>query len=313
MGEIAAALSMEGFRASVWPIAADVAGAHPAPGQEWQAAGLRELLQGGALLEPGAARRLQDPLSFRCASHVHGALRSALDLLAAAVIAELNGAGDNPLVLPGGEIVSTGNFHTPALALALDATAIALAQTAAQAAERPARLATERLSGLPANLSPGGGGRSGVAPLLKSAQALAVEIRHLAAPFAIDPQLRSRRRRGRLHERRRRGDAAGRAATAARPPDRARARVRRPGGRPGRAGRLGQGTAAAHACVRQLVAPLGDDRAARRRRRARWRGTGGDGRPAQASAGGRAVAALELTYLSGAGHRPARARAPTTS
>ena len=152
-GEIAAALSMEGFRASVWPIAADVAGAHPAPGQEWQAAGLRELLQGGSLLEPGAARRLQDPLSFRRASHVHGALRSALDLLSAAVIAELNGAGDNPLVLPGGDVVSTGNFHTPALALALDATAIAIAQTAAQVAERPARLATERLSGLPANLT----------------------------------------------------------------------------------------------------------------------------------------------------------------
>ena len=236
-GEIAAALSMEGFRASVWPIAADVAGAHPAPGQEWQAAGLRELLQGGSLLEPGAARRLQDPLSFRCASHVHGALRSALDLLAAAVIAELNGAGDNPLVLPGGEVVSTGNFHTPALALALDATAIALAQTAAQVAERPARLATERLSGLPANLTPEGNGRSGVAPLLKTAQALAVEIRHLAAPFAIDPQLRRRRRRGRLHQRRRRRAATGRPDAAARPPDRARARVRGPGGRSGRARR----------------------------------------------------------------------------
>jgi histidine ammonia-lyase len=261
VGEIAAALSMEGFRASVWPIAADVAGAHPAPGQEWQAAGLRELLQGGSLLEPGAARRLQDPLSFRCASHVHGALRSALDLLAAAVVAELNGAGDNPLVLPGGEIVSTGNFHTPALALALDATAIALAQTAAQVAERPARLATERLSGLPANLSLDGNGRSGIAALLKSAQALAVEIRHLAAPFAIDPSFGADGVE----------DDSTNAAAAAMRLDAQLQLLGRlialelvcaaqavdlaaPVG-------LGRGTAVAHACVRQLVAPLGDDRA----------------------------------------------------
>ena len=69
---------------------------------------------------------------------MRSALRSTCS--PAAVIAELNGAGDNPLVLPGGDIVSTGNFHTPALALALDATAIAIAQTAAQVAERPARL-----------------------------------------------------------------------------------------------------------------------------------------------------------------------------
>src|SRR5437763_1620221 len=108
---IAAALSMEGFRASTSPIAADVAGAHPAPGQEWEAAGLRELLRGGSLLD-GPGRRLQDPLSFRCASHVHGALRWSLDALATPVAAALNGAGENPLVLPGGAVVPTGNFHT---------------------------------------------------------------------------------------------------------------------------------------------------------------------------------------------------------
>ena len=90
---------------------------------------------------------------------MHGALRWALDVLATAVLAALNGAGDNPLVLGTGAVVSTGNFHTPALALALDTAAIAVAQTAGPAAERPARLATERLSGLPANLTRGGEGR----------------------------------------------------------------------------------------------------------------------------------------------------------
>jgi histidine ammonia-lyase len=258
--QIAAALSMEGFRASPTPVDAQVAGAHPAPGQEWEAAGLRELLRGGSLLEGSGARRLQDPLSFRCASHVHGSLRWTLDLLATAAAAALNGAGDNPVVLADGRILSTGNFHTPALALALDATAIAVAQAAGPAGERPARLATARLSDLPANLTATGEGRSGVAPLLKTAQALAVEIRHLAAPLATDPRIgadgveddstNAAAAAMRVHEQLERLArlvalelvCAAQAVDLAAPD------------------RLGHGTAAAHACVRGLIPALGDDR-----------------------------------------------------
>jgi histidine ammonia-lyase len=256
---IATALSMEGFRASPSPIDANVAGAHPAPGQEWEAAGLRELLRGGSLLE-GPGRRLQDPLSFRCASHVHGTLRWALDLLATAVGATINGAGENPLVLASGDVVSTGNFHTPALALALDACAIAVAQAAGPGSERPARLANDRLSGLPANLSLAGDGRSGVAPLLKTSQSLAVDIRHLAAPLAADPRfgadgveddstnaaaaaLRLEAQLGLLEH-----VVAVELVCAALAVDLAGPE------------RMGRGTAAAHACVRELVEPLDDDR-----------------------------------------------------
>jgi histidine ammonia-lyase len=181
----AAALSMEGFRASLTPIDARVVAARPAPGQEWAAAGLRERLAGGALTAPGAARRLQDPISFRCAAPVHGALHFAFELLQAAVEPELNGASDNPLVLPDDEILSTGNFHTPAIALAADATAIALAQVAAPAAERVGRLCAASLSGLPANLTRRPAGSAGMAPLQKPALALVAAIRHAAAPFAI--------------------------------------------------------------------------------------------------------------------------------
>jgi histidine ammonia-lyase len=184
--QAAAALSMEALRANLSPIDPRVVAARPAPGQAWAAAGLRRLLAGGALPEPGAARRLQDPLSFRCVSQVHGALRVALDQLAAALAPELNGAADNPLVLVGdGQIVSTGNFHVPALALALDTVAIGVAQVASPAAERPGRLRAERVSGLPPSLVEGDSTRSGVAPLGKTAQALVLEIRHAAAPLSV--------------------------------------------------------------------------------------------------------------------------------
>jgi histidine ammonia-lyase len=184
--QVAAALSMEALRANLSPIDPRVTAARSAPGQAWSAEGLRGMLAGGALTRPGAARRLQDPLSFRCVSQIHGTLRFALDQLAAALAPELSGSADNPVVLADDEqILSSGNFHVPALALALDAVAIALAQVAAPAAERPARLRAERVSGLPSSLVSGDLTRSGVAPLSKTAQALVLEIRHAAAPLSV--------------------------------------------------------------------------------------------------------------------------------
>ena len=113
--QVAAALSLEGFRASSTPLDERVVAARPAPGQAACAARLRELLAGSS----SGSRRLQDPLSLRCVSQTHGSLLAALDFLAAALDPELNGAGDNPLVLADdGEILSTGNFFVPALALA---------------------------------------------------------------------------------------------------------------------------------------------------------------------------------------------------
>jgi histidine ammonia-lyase len=190
LAQISAALSMEGFRANLSPLDPRVAAARPAPGQAWAAGGLGALLAGGTLAGPEVVRRLQDPLSFRCTSQIHGSLRAALDLLAAALVPELDGAADNPLVLADeDEILSNGNFHVPALAMALDATAIALAQVAATVGERPARLNTGRLSGLAPNLTRSGPTSSGMAPLTKTAQALTIEIRHLAAPFAVLPTI----------------------------------------------------------------------------------------------------------------------------
>jgi histidine ammonia-lyase len=188
--QAAAALSMEGFRANLSPLDLRVVAARPAPGQGWSSAGLRALLAGGSLAAPGAARRLQDPLSFRCVASIHGSLRTALDLLAAALEPELAGAADNPLVLPAdGEILSTGNFHCPALAMALDMVAVALAQVAAPSAQRQARIRTGRLSGLPHNLVTESATRSGYGPIGKTADALVVEIRQRTAPFSVHPTI----------------------------------------------------------------------------------------------------------------------------
>ena len=89
-------------------------------------------------------------MSLRCVSQVHGSLLAAIGFAEAALAPELNGAGDNPLVaIDGAEMISTGNFHNPAMALAFDTLGLALAQVANLAVNRVQRLLTERLSALP--------------------------------------------------------------------------------------------------------------------------------------------------------------------
>lgn len=188
LAQAVAALTYEGFRANTSPLDPRAQRARCAPGQADAAAGLLALLAGGELPDPRAARRVQDPISVRCVAQVHGSLCSALSFVADALLPELNGSGDNPLVFADSrEILSTGNFHTPGLALGFDTLALALCQTAALSAARTQCLLAANLSGLPATLSPHGPERSGLAPLAKTAQALVTEIRHLATPVSIDP------------------------------------------------------------------------------------------------------------------------------
>ncbi|UPZ27580.1 aromatic amino acid lyase [Streptomyces sp. LRE541] len=265
LAQTVTALTFEGFRANTSPLDARVLGLRAAPGQSRAAAQLLALLAGGDLTDPQHARRVQDPISLRCAAQVHGALHSALDFAGAALDPELNGSGDNPVVLAAdddvpGEILSSGNFHTPALALALDTLALALTQTAAISAERMRRLLSAGLSGLPANLSPHGPEHSGFAPLAKTAQALVAEIRLLSAPVSTDPRhgadgveddstnaaLGARRLSTMLV--RLRQLLAVEAVAAAQAVDLAAPAA------------LGRGPALLHRAIRELVPPLDDDR-----------------------------------------------------
>lgn len=184
--DAAAALSCEGFRANLEPLDPRVAAARPAPGQAAAAARLRALLAGGDLTKPGAARRLQDPSSFRCLASAHGAARVTLDAAREPVEIELNAAADNPLVaVSEGETLHNGNFDTTALVLRFEALGQALAQVATMAAHRTMKLMSPEFSGLPRFLTPQGQSRTGFATVQKTIAALEAEIRHRALPISL--------------------------------------------------------------------------------------------------------------------------------
>src|SRR5205085_3602371 len=99
----------------------------------------------------------------------------------------LNSATDSPVVLAADDaMLSNGNFHTAALALALDALAIACAQMASLAVGRITRFMSPALTDLPLQLTRHGPAHSGFATLQKTATALLAEIRQHANPGSLD-------------------------------------------------------------------------------------------------------------------------------
>ncbi len=183
----AVALTMEGIGANLNILDPRLQAARPGPGQREVAAVLRAMVQGSALYDPGTMVPLQDPLSIRCAPSINGVVWHALAGARAVIESELAASSDNPLVMvEDGAVLSTGNFHVPALALAFETLGLALAQAAIASAARFVLLTGAARSGLPRNLSPRGGAAAGFVSLQKTAGALLAGIRHAALPVILD-------------------------------------------------------------------------------------------------------------------------------
>jgi histidine ammonia-lyase len=185
--QIAAALALEGFAGNLSPIHPAAARMRPHAGEVKASGRLRELLEASYLWRPGAARNLQDPLSFRCVPQTHGALNDALSFARAEMEVELNSASDNPLVVVEDEaIISVGNFDVLALAIAFDLLRLGLASALKVADERVQKLLWNAFSGLPTGLAPADGPTGGLRPLGRWCAALAAEARQLANPVSLD-------------------------------------------------------------------------------------------------------------------------------
>jgi histidine ammonia-lyase len=148
----------------------------------------RALLDDSYLWEEGAARSLQDPLSFRCIAQIHGAARTTFEFARERLAHELNASQENPLVLLEEErIISVGNFDALALAAAIDFTRIALAPVLTSAAERAVKLLQAPVTGLPEGLAAESGlAESGLSEFGVPVQALAAEAKLLAAPVSTE-------------------------------------------------------------------------------------------------------------------------------
>ena len=185
---IAGALDLEAFGANLTIIHPAVAETRPYQGLRKSLERLTELLDGSSLWSPGAARNLQDPLTFRGLPQVLGALWDTLDFVRAQLAVELNAANANPLVVVEEErVFSVSNLDVVPLAAALDFLRIALAPAVTSANERMMKLLQSPFSGLPDGLAARSGlHEDALAELANAGHALTAEARLLAQPVSFE-------------------------------------------------------------------------------------------------------------------------------
>ncbi len=186
--DVTGAMSLEAMLGTASAFDDALISARPHPGQLASAGRLRALLADSEIGEShrSSPHKVQDPYSLRCMPQVHGAVADALAPLDNAVAVELNAATDNPLVFPDGRVVSGGNFHGEPLALALDHARLALTALATISERRTARILDARLSGLPAFLASEPGLESGLMLAQYTAAAAVNELKTTAHPASAD-------------------------------------------------------------------------------------------------------------------------------
>jgi histidine ammonia-lyase len=183
------ATSLEAIRGNVSIVDPIVASAKPVAGQAESAATIRAMLEGSQRCLPGGAASVQDPLSFRVGPQVHGAMRETTRFLREQVAIELAAMDDNPLVdIDSGRLISNGNFHPMALALAADALRPAVAHVG-QLSDRRLNHLWSSVAALvdptDADLAARAGELSGLLMRYSSAVRY-TELREIANPVTLD-------------------------------------------------------------------------------------------------------------------------------
>ena len=186
---VAAAMSLEALKGTPVAFDARIQEARGQIGQEESARVMRILLADSEIRESHRSndRRVQDAYGLRCVPQVHGPVLDALRWIEGMVSRELNSATDNPLVFESGEMLSGGNFHGQAVAMALDFLAIVATNLAVISERRTDRLVHPDLNeGLPAFLSPDAGTNSGFMMAQVTAASITSECKVLSHPSSVD-------------------------------------------------------------------------------------------------------------------------------
>jgi histidine ammonia-lyase len=161
--DLAAATALEGLRGGVLAHLSPAAGGARSPGQDRAREQLLAALQGSALHAPGTARFLQDPMSFRSITQIHGAAYETWNWAKRQFETEINASADNPLV----DVASAALYPSSSMVcllpvLSLDCLRQALAKLAQQSTERALKLQSPPFSGLAVGLAEDGAADGGI-------------------------------------------------------------------------------------------------------------------------------------------------------
>jgi len=183
--DVIAAISFEGFDATLEPFTPNIHSVRNHEGQIHVAKNMLRILQGSEMAN-GTKTQVQDPYSFRCIPQVHGATRDAVAHVEKIVEQEINAVTDNPLVFSDEDmILSGGNFHGQPLAINLDYLAIAIAELG-NISERRTYLLISGQRNLPPFLVKSAGLDSGLMIAQYTAASIVSKNKQLCTPASVD-------------------------------------------------------------------------------------------------------------------------------
>jgi histidine ammonia-lyase len=193
VADIAGSMSLEALHGTTAAYDDRIHALRPFPRQGDSARYLRELLEGSGYVRNNDPRHVQDAYTLRCIPQVHGAIRDTIAYARWVMEIELNAVTDNPLIFIDDEsgaveVLSGGNFHGEPLAITMDYLGLAMSELGNISERRIMRLTDESSNThtLPAFLTRDGGLNSGFMILQYTAAALATESKVLSHPASVD-------------------------------------------------------------------------------------------------------------------------------
>ena len=187
MCDLLYALSLEAFGGNTSPLDEACHLARPVRGPMETAARVRRYLEGRFIWQPGVTVTMQDPLCYRSACHVNGAVRDALDYVIPHLAGHINSSDDNPCVVSEQRrILSCSNYDATSLALGFEMLGQALCHVSRNICYQLIKLDTPYFSRLPRFLSPDGTSVMAYTTNQKTYTALDAENRLLSNPVNVD-------------------------------------------------------------------------------------------------------------------------------
>lgn len=180
-------LSLEGLNGVVEQLREDVNGVRGIKGQSYVARQCREYLEGSFLYDYDPERALQDPLSFRCAHAIHGAMYEAMDYVENQLNTTMNTTDDNPCIITeeNSSFVSA-NFEVTSLAIGVEMLATSLSHLSKSSCYRMIKLADPEFTKLNRFLTPKEVETIAYGTIQKTFTMLDTQNRGLANPSSMD-------------------------------------------------------------------------------------------------------------------------------
>lgn len=182
--DLSYSLSLEALNGNITPLAEAVVNAKHHKGHQKSADHIRRALQ-GSYLQKKSSTSVQDPLSYRNATLIHGAIYDSVQHLEKQLLKEFISSNDNPMVDVDQErIISTPHFESISISLAVEMLNLSLSHLSRASVQRMLKLGNPEFTSLSRFLIADEHQYFGLQALQKTAATLDVEIHHATSSLS---------------------------------------------------------------------------------------------------------------------------------